>query len=75
MWNLYFYYRVVSTRGLVPLQGASVWVEFPGLKPWAESCTPFGACTGLSRNRARARPRPRCRLEAVSQDRRRVYLA
>jgi hypothetical protein len=30
-------------QNLPPLQGASLWVAFPGLKPWAESSSPFGA--------------------------------
>jgi hypothetical protein len=36
-------FRVVSTFDLPPLQGASLWGRFPGLKPWAESSCPFGA--------------------------------
>jgi hypothetical protein len=35
--------RVISIFDLPPLQGASLWVAFPGLKPWAESSSPFGA--------------------------------
>ena len=37
------YFRVVSRFDLAPLQGASLrGGRFPGLKPWAESCSPFG---------------------------------
>jgi hypothetical protein len=35
--------RVVSTFDLPPLQGASLGGRFPGLKPWVESYSPFGA--------------------------------
>jgi hypothetical protein len=35
--------RVVSRLDLPPLQGTSLWWRFPGLKPWAESSSPFGA--------------------------------
>ena len=35
--------RVVSTFDLPPLQGASLGGRFPGLKPWAEFSSPFGA--------------------------------
>jgi hypothetical protein len=43
--GLYFY--IVSKFDLTPLQGASLWGgQFPGLKPglkpWAESSSPFG---------------------------------
>jgi hypothetical protein len=34
---------VVSTFDLPPLQGASLGGRFPGLKPWAESYSSFGA--------------------------------
>jgi hypothetical protein len=35
---------VVSRFTLTPLQGASLRGDrFPGSKPWAESCSPFGA--------------------------------
>jgi hypothetical protein len=34
---------VVSTFDLPPLQGVSLGGRFPGLKPWAESYSPFGA--------------------------------
>jgi hypothetical protein len=35
---------LVRRFDLAPLQGASLWVVgFPGLKPWAESSSPFGA--------------------------------
>jgi hypothetical protein len=38
------YFRVVSRFDLAPLQGASLrGGRFPGLKPWAKSCSPFGA--------------------------------
>ena len=37
-------FRVVSRFDLAPLQGASLrGGRFPGLKPWAESWSPFGA--------------------------------
>jgi hypothetical protein len=38
-------FRVVRTFDLPPLQGASLGGRFPGLKPWAESSSPFGAKT------------------------------
>ncbi len=38
-------FRVVSTFDLPPLQGASLRGQVPGLKPWAESYSPFGAKT------------------------------
>jgi hypothetical protein len=34
---------VFRTFDLPPLQGASLGGRFPGLKPWAESYSPFGA--------------------------------
>jgi hypothetical protein len=37
------YRHIVSTFDLPPLQGASLWGRFPGLKPWAEPSSPFGA--------------------------------
>jgi hypothetical protein len=33
--------RAVSTFDLPPLQGASLGGRFPGLKPWAESYSPW----------------------------------
>jgi hypothetical protein len=36
-------FRMVSTFDLPPLQGASLGPRFPGLKPWAEFSSPFGA--------------------------------
>ncbi len=36
-------FRVLSTFDLSPIQGASIGDRFPGLKPWAESSSPFGA--------------------------------
>jgi hypothetical protein len=35
--------RVTSVFGLAPFQGGAVWAGFPGLKPRAESYSPFGA--------------------------------
>jgi hypothetical protein len=40
-------FRPVSTFDLPPLQGAPPGGTFPGLKPWAESSSPFGAKTWL----------------------------
>jgi hypothetical protein len=38
------YFRVANRFDLAPFQGAPIWGgRFPGLKPWAESCSPFGA--------------------------------
>ena len=37
------YFRVVSRFDMAPLQGAWWGWLFPGLKPWAEFCSPFGA--------------------------------
>jgi hypothetical protein len=38
------YFRVATRFDLAPLQGTSHrGVRFPGLKPWAKSCGPFGA--------------------------------
>jgi hypothetical protein len=35
---------VANRFDLAPFQGAPIWGgRFPGLKPWAESCSPFGA--------------------------------
>jgi hypothetical protein len=43
------YFRVVSKFDLAPLQGASLMGgRFPGLKPWAKSCCPFGAGPSLT---------------------------
>jgi hypothetical protein len=37
------WFRAVSTFDLPPLQGASLRGRVPGLKPWAEPSSPFGA--------------------------------
>ena len=43
-WTIGPYFRIVRTFDLAPFQGASFWgALFPGLKPWAEFCSPFGA--------------------------------
>src|ERR1700722_1720176 len=39
----WIYFRVVSMSDLPPLQGDRFGPRSPGLKPWAESSSPFGA--------------------------------
>ncbi len=38
---------VIAQRFLTPFQGVLRWGDFPGLKPWARLCSPFGARFGF----------------------------
>ena len=55
--SIEFYFRVVDRFGLVPFQGASIWVVGPRVETWvetlAEFCSPFGACPSGRANNPR----------------------
>ncbi len=42
-WTIGPRFRLVRTFDLAPFQGTSLSVVSPGLKPWAEFCSPCGA--------------------------------